>query len=426
MMRSGLVACGAFAAVTMAVLPSQPAWAAEGGSPDPEFSGGTVSTSLDGVRTAYGVAVQSDGKVVTAGYANRDGNYDFGLVRYTANGVLDPTFGSGGVVVTDMSRSKSYDVGRAVALQPDGKIIVAGQSTAGLGMALARYNTNGDLDASFGSEGKVITKIAGIAYALAVQPDGKVVVTGSVDRRTGNGIALARFQPDGTLDARFATNGVALTTIRSTGSDDVGEALALQSDGTIVVAGHSTNTNGSAFTILRYQSDGTLDPSFGAKGRVVTTVGGADSTSRASAVDVRPDGRIVAAGSSSPQGKHSRFALARYQPDGTLDTSFGDAGTITTQIGDSRSFAYASAIGTDSLDRILVIGSAGLLRTGDFALARYNADGTLDPSFGTRGVVATDFDGGDDRAFGLAFQPDGRALAAGYSASGLALARYVP
>jgi uncharacterized delta-60 repeat protein len=413
--------------VVLAVPLAQPARATASGGLDPDFGGGgTVSTSLGGMQAAYGLAVQNDGRIVAAGYANLNGNYDFALARYTSRGTLDPTFGASGVVLTDIGGSGSYDVGRGMALQPDGKIVVAGQSSAGPGMALTRYDQDGRLDSGFGIGGKVITTIPGIAYAVALQPDGKIIVTGSADSRSGNDIAVARFRSDGALDAGFGAAGVTLTDVSTASSDNAGAALALQPDGAIVVAGHSQNSNGTVFTVLRYRSDGMLDPAFGTAGAAVTSVGGTSHTSAATTVEVAPDGTIVAAGSTQAPDGSSEFALARYGPNGDLDTSFGDAGTTTTQVGGSGSYAHAAALAFDHSGRLVVTGSAGRLRDASFALVRYDASGNVDVSFGDHGIVMTKCGGADDRAFDLAVQADGKEVVAGYSGVNFALARYLP
>ena len=192
-----------------------------------------------------------------------------------------------------------------MALQPDGKLVVAGDSDANF--ALARYNSNGSLDASFGSGGKVITSFGGTDQASAVilQPDGKIVVAGQTDTGVSIDFALARYMPDGSLDGAFGSGGRVTTNFTGT-SDDLGAAVALQSDGKIVVGGTSDDN----FALARYTPAGVLDATFGTAGTVTTNLGGEDLLH---ALALQPDGAIVAVGESA-----DRFALARYQAFGQL------------------------------------------------------------------------------------------------------------
>lgn len=443
MRRKGFVG-GVFALVMLSVQvasvsaaqPAQaagPVKAARAGGLDPRFGDhGTVSVGSGDPRTAYGVAVQPDGRIITAGYANRNGDNDIMLTRFTSTGSLDRRFGTGGTVLTDVSGSGSYDIGRALALQPDGKIVIAGQSSTGPGMALARYDRNGHPDPGFGTAGLVATRIPGIAYAVTVQPDGRIVVTGSADTGTGTGndVAVARFRPDGTPDTTFSTDGLALTDISAgagaRAGDDTGRGIALQPDGALVVAGSSNPGDGNRFALLRYRPDGTPDTSFGTDGVTLTDVGGTGHTSAAAALVVRPDATIVAAGSSQAPGGTSSFALAGYRPDGHLDTSFGTGGTTLTQVGGAGDHAGAADLALSPTGRLVAAGSTGQPRHGDFALTRYTADGAPDPTFGDHGSIVTDFGGTDDRAFGVALQRDGKVVAAGYAGFTIAVARYLP
>jgi len=214
-----------------------------------------VTTDFGGSDYGFSVALQPDGKIVVAGYAGGD----FALARYNSDGALDTSFGSGGKVTTDFGGSYHPD-GFSVALQPDGKIVVAGY--AGGDFALARYNSDGALDTSFGSGGKVTTDFGGsdAGYSVALQPDGKIVVAGYA----GLDFALARYNSDGALDTSFGTGGKVTTDF--SGGRDVGYSVALQPDGKIVVAGYA----GVDFALARYNSDGALDTSFGSGGKVTT------------------------------------------------------------------------------------------------------------------------------------------------------------
>ena len=226
----------------------------------------------------------------------------------TGPGDLDTTFGTGGKVTTDFGGSP---VGFSVAIQSDGKIVVAGYSNVGgtFGFALARYNTNGSLDATFGTGGKVTTNYGGDdrGYSLAIQSDGKIVVAGYSNAGGTFDFALARYNTNGSLDTSFSAGGKVTTDFG--GSDDLGRSVALQGDGKIVVAGDSNVGSTFDFALARYNTNGSLDTSFGAGGKVTTDFGGSGDGGRS--VALQGDGKIVVAGNAAVGGT-ADFALARY------------------------------------------------------------------------------------------------------------------
>jgi uncharacterized delta-60 repeat protein len=341
-------------------------------------------------------------------------------------GSLDPSFGPAGFVTTAIG---SVSGAQAVAVQRDGKIVAAGDgasvtATYG-GFALARYRPNGFLDRGFGIAGTATTAISSVdssAYALALQPDGKIVAAGyAVFAADDNVFALARYNPDGSLDPSFGTGGVATTAI---GLWSRGYALALQPDGKIVVAGHAaTGYARGGFALARYHPDGSLDPSFGEGGTVITKFRATDY-GEVRALALQPDGKIVVAGTvfSARSDGGIGAALARYNQDGSLDPSFGTGGQIWTDFEARTRYAYALALQRDG--KIVV---AGLDERFSFVLARLQPDGSLDPSFGEFGTVMT---GPSAQLFALALQPDGKILAAGYVEEDrpprMVLARYRP
>jgi uncharacterized delta-60 repeat protein len=370
------------------------------GSLDPTFGGsGQLTLTLGGDQVATALALTADAKIVVAGYAksSTESNYNFFLARFKADGNLDGAFNFG-LAITDFGLGD--DLARAVAIQPDGKTVAAGQTWNGrdFDFALARYNVNGTLDSSFGTGGKVSTSICSRclggsddqAYALALRPDSKIVVAGSSVAGTAgarNDFALVRYNANGTLDTSFGGGDGIVTTDFISGGDHAA-ALVMQPDGKIVVAGRSTTvlqgigpSNAPRpellFALARYHSDGALDASFGRYifsfpgnvGRVTTAIG---KSASALALALQPDGKIVAAGYSFPfpvATLDSDFAVARYNPDGTRDPTFGQGAGITTDFNRRDDFAYAVAIDTDN--KIVVAGSAFNGRNHDFALARY-------------------------------------------------------
>ncbi len=415
------------------------------GALDPSFgSGGIVVTDFNSIDdAAFAVAAQPDGKILAAGYVfSSASNYDFALVRYLPDGSLDPSFGTNGKVATDFHGST--DVARAVALQPDGRIVVAGYALRldgpAFDFALARYNADGSLDASFGVGGKVATDFAGAggseqAHALALQPDGKIVAAGWTSSAGVSGFALARYNADGSLDTGFGAAGKVTT--RFSGGFDRATAVLLQADGKIVATGTVSNsftTTGEDFALARYNADGSLDATFGTDGRVVTdfSAGGGifANNDGATSAALQSDGKIIVAGASTHELTFLDFAMARYNPDGSLDASFANGGRAELSFFNNADVDFISGVALQPDGKIVVAGVT-TTATRDFALARYDADGRLDLTFGVNGKVVTDVDNAHNNAFAVALQPDGRIVIAGQvqpldrSSSNFALARYL-
>jgi uncharacterized delta-60 repeat protein len=369
--------------------------AAAPGDLDPSFgSAGTVQTAIGSAAMANAIAIQSGGRILLAGTSYPGG---LALARYMPDGALDSSFGTQGVVTGPEGAAS------AVAVQPDGRIVVAGRLTEpDSDFAVLRYKADGRIDTSFGVSG-VATGPRGDARAVAIQPDGQILVAGSgpdpqrPDRAT---IFVARFASDGSPDPGFGSNGVARMLI---GQSAGASALALQPDGRIVTAGyslHDTTPPYLAMALTRYLPNGTLDQAFGTDGVVTAPI--AAGFRGASSMALRPDGRIVVAGNTD-----NDFALARFEPDGSLDTTFGEFGATTTQVGPS---ADARAIAVGAEGTTVVAGSSD----GVFVLTRYDREGELDTAFGNSGIVTNkvEFRGG---ANSVAIQADGRIVAGGWA-----------
>jgi uncharacterized delta-60 repeat protein len=337
-------------------------------------------------------------------------------------GELDVAFGDGGKLTADNGRNEAA---YAIVLQPDGKIVVAGTMESkkkGFDFAIARLYGNGSFDEAFGDEGSTSVDFFGSndsAYAVAIQSDGKIVAAGEAYNTAtrDSDFAIARFNTDGSLDPSFgkvATDFFGLA--------DCIFAMAMQSDGKIVAAGmtNSTASGGFDFALARYNPNGSLDSSFGSGGKVTTDFfNGSDICY---AIAIQPDQKIVAAGYMS-----DNFALARYNSDGSLDTTFGTEGETNIDFWGAQDYAFAIALQPDG--KILAAGYAESFFSGiDFALARLNYDGLLDDSFGSLGRITTDFFGDNDAVLGLAIQPDDKILAAGFATASagkdFALVRY--
>lgn len=379
------------------------------GDLDPTFgSGGRVRTDFGASEVGWAVAVQRDRKVVVAGHRWDPGPHDFILARYTANGELDRSFDTDGKVTTDFGGS---DGASDVEVQGDGKIVAAGRGSQDF--ALARYRTDGSLDATFGVGGKVLTTFQpgsnDVASAILLQPDGKIVAGGS----SASEFALARYLADGALDPSFGSGGRVITPISS--ANDHLFDLAVQPDGKLVAAGWSFRGGDPHIALARYDQDGSLDPSFDGDGIVV-----ASFRSAAAHLLVQRDGKLLVAGLGE---------LARFTADGSLDRSFGGDGRAHS--GDVG--AFAAAIQPDG--KILVIGTVapGRVPTGDFGVARLTADGRLDTTYGRHGSVVTAFSvGSDDQALDGVLLPDGKLVVSGMTSRtretgpwDFAVARYV-
>ena len=384
-----------------------------------------------GSDRANGVARQADGKIVVVGGS------DFSVVRYNTDGSLDPSFSGDGKVTTTVGADRS--TATAVRVQGDGRIVIAGYTELGFpvpnSVAVVRYNVDGSLDSSFGTGGKVTYGFDGVAFrgnALVIQSDNKVVVAGSVTSFGGKvDFALFRFNSDGSVDTSFGTGGpggfpgVARTAVGS--ATDVANAVTILND-KIIAAGSTINADGNAdFAVLRYDSTGALDSSFDLDGIVTTPAQFGTSEDVATAIAIQfgnntifqPD-KIVVVGSSSGVTNND-FALVRYNLDGSLDTTFDMDGKVTTPIGASSDIAKAVIIQDGGLGnplKIMVAGSsdAALFKT-NFALARYNADGSIDTTFDQDGILTTVVDSNINPVAGMIAQADGKLVVAGSSIS---------
>jgi uncharacterized delta-60 repeat protein len=338
------------------------------GSLDTSFgTGGVVLTDFGSRDQAVALVLQPDGKFVAAGFSGSD----FALASYNPDGSLDTTFGSGGKVTTNLG--STIDQAWALVLQADGKLVAAGTTGDGStdSFGLARYNANGTLDTSFGSGGIVTTRFGSSqqrATALVLQPDGKLVAAGGVNFGGGNfDFALARYNPDGSLDATFGGTGKVMVDFGNSG-DDGAQALALQPDGKILAAGtvNWTSAPSAQFGLIRLNPDGSLDGTFGSGGKVLTGVGGAAGFN---SLLLQADGKIIAGGSRCLTRIDCDFALARYNSDGSLDATFGNGGIVITVWGGGEDYPNGLAMQSDG--KIVAAGVVNADTNSDIALVRY-------------------------------------------------------
>jgi uncharacterized delta-60 repeat protein len=396
-------------------------WASAGlGAPgdlDPTFGTGGISITFGPQDIANALIQQPDEKLVVAGISSGDGVFHLLLVRYLSDGRVDGSFGLGGKVTTTVGTRSGAN---AVLQQPDGKLVVAGFSTASTeapnDVLMVRYLPDGRLDATFGGAGAVTTDFGGNdgASALIQQPDGKLVVAGtsSLGPHGGNTL-LARYHPDGSLDDAFGVGGKVL--INLGGASNGASALLLQPDGKLVVTGFAgaSRATPSSLVIARFQRNGSLDPTFGQGGQVTFA-----SPSAGHALILQPDGKFVVAGSGNGP------LLARYLPDGRLDPTFGAGGIVMPAV---EVPAFFRTLIRQPDGKLVVGGSHAGERNSDILLARYLPNGRLDPAFGAGGAVITDV-GGEELPTALLQQPDGTLVVVGWfsidGTTAIGLARY--
>jgi uncharacterized delta-60 repeat protein len=382
------------------------------GELDSSFGGdGRVLVDFGGVDNGRSVALQPDGKIVMAGYSNAAGTNDFAVARLGPGGLLDGTFGSAGGRQL-VGFGGNVDFGWALALQPDGKVVVAGSSNTGgdNNFALTRLGSNGLPDGSFGNAGLAGVDLGGndVSRAVALQADGKVYAVGhSSAGANPYNFAIARFGANGVLDQSFnGPSGWTLVDFQ-TSTDFTGSA-ALQQDGKLLVAGYNAPGGaGNNFEIARLNSDSLLDTSFAGDGTAAVDFGGIEGNG---ALALQRDGKVIVAGSSNAGGDED-FAITRLDSNGSLDTSFAGDGKAVVDFG-AADVGQAAVMQPDG--KILVAGYTVKGGNYAFAVARLQPNGLADTTFAKEGKAVVDF-GGEDIAWGLALQPDGKIVLAGHT-----------
>lgn len=372
------------------------------------------------------LVVLPDGKILQCFTYKNGTSFDFGLVRYTSAGALDPTFDGDGILLIDFG---GEDHATSLIVQPsDQKIIVAGYSTSGATtvFAIARLSASGVLDASFSGDGKQTTTIGttAVAYSVALQPDGKIIQAGYTLSGSAIDFAVVRYDnTTGNLDNTFDTDGIVTTDI-SSGRDDVAYNAVVQGDGKIILAGYHNDGTRKVFAFVRYNStDGSLDNTFSGDGKQTVAIGSSTADAEAYSVTLQPDGKIIAGGYFN-NGTNNDFALVRLSDTGTPDNTFDTDGIATTDLGGFNDAIYSVGVQADG--KILVGGTSFNGLNNDFALARYISSGTLDvsgasPFNGGVGSKIIDF-GGDDFGYSIASQ-NTNIIIGGVSGTSVALAR---
>lgn len=391
------------------------------GSLDESFGiGGIVTAPLTAHgENGYTAAIQPDGKILVAGFQDASGNQNFAVARYNTNGSLDNSFGTGGLSLFDAGTDS--DAAWTMALQDDGKIILGGsvynQFTTFDDYALVRLNSDGTPDNTFGTGGLVTTDIDGNwdnAYAMVLQTDGKILLAGEGYTLSNRKVCVVRYNTNGSLDVSFGTAGIAVNPIGC--GEERTRAIALQADGKIIAAGYFNEGIDDQTFVTRFNTDGSADNTFGNNG--IATLDIAANDDRFWALYVFPDGKILAGGTTDPSDD-ADYLLVKYLSDGTLDNSFGSNGIALNNFSVND---FVSDIIVDADGKILTAGGGF-----SFELVRFLDTGYPDLDFGTDGIVNTSI-GNFCFAYSVCLQVDGRIIVSGHSNNGndydLAVARY--
>jgi len=389
------------------------------GGLDPAFSGDGLVNAPIGASSdqARGIAIQSDGRYVVGGWSNMAGNFDFSIARFNSDGSIDASFSGDGIQVTSIAAGSLADRAYGLAIQADGKVILAG-STANGGnddFAIVRYDTNGNLDATFSGDGIQTTSLSttnDVAMAVAIQADGKILAAGN----SGMNFAIARYDVSGTLDVAFDGDGILTSSYGN--STSVANAMALQEDGKIIVAGYGWSGVSWDFGVARLTSSGLPDVTFNADGKTLFHLNSTSTIPEEfNAVAIQSDGKILLAGRTvgAVSGDSYDAVVMRLDSGGNLDATFGGGdGVVTLNLSNWDEF---TSVEVQADGKILAAGSDGI-GFGEALIARFNTDGTLDTSFNGDGVLSTTFASGTSAIYDLAMAPSGQVVVAGDSYTG--------
>ena len=360
------------------------------GTIDSTYGKNGFSANVEMINPA--AALQSDGKIVVVG-ATTSGNSDFIAARFDTSGKFDLSFGDKGVRVTDAG--SETDVLSSVAIQTNGKIVAGGQTSRGgiNQFAMIRYDKDGTIDSSYGSQGLVITNFGGACNinSIALQTDNKVVAAGTFNNGSTTDFAIARYLKNGALDTTFNENGEVTSNF---GNSDNAISVAIDTTGKIIVGGYYTDpSDNSHFEIARYTANGSLDPSFNGSGVTGTTFG--SNREYLSAIALQSNGEIIAGGNVfGAQSSYSELAFARFNVDGSIDNSFGTSGQTLDPMG-SNDYDYLYFLTIAPNGQIFSGGYTLSNNLGSFSLVILNPSGSLDSSFAADGNLLFYYPGND-------------------------------
>ncbi|NML55887.1 T9SS type A sorting domain-containing protein [Chryseobacterium cheonjiense] len=403
------------------------------GTLDSSFgTGGKTTSNYFTSQKIYDTATQIDGKIVAVGACSTGSNNNkFYAIRFNSNGGIDTSFGSNGFFSLDMSGLGYNNFARTVELQPDGKIIIGGavaQNNIGdnYHFGVLRLNANGTVDTTFGNQGKSIFSMGSYSSVsneirdIALQPDGKIVVAGIYYNYPSTDFAVARLNIDGSLDSDFSNDGKVLIGFTYTSNNnDEAHKIKILNDSRILIGG-TTNYDDGAWCIL--QPDGSLDSTFGTGGKKTFTT---DSNFYFGTCYFLPDNSILIGGQYS--GNNGDAALYKVSLNGTLDTTFGNNGKVIVDLDSSSSDYEIADLDIDSTGKIYAVGRTDTGGISYFYLLNFNANGTLNTNFSYDGKVLVNFGTSYNYGNSVSIQPDGKVLLAGYhnSPDTASLARFI-
>jgi len=378
------------------------------------------------------VAIQPDGKIVVMGVSYNGKKHHILVMRFNSDGTRDNTFGVGGVFIYG-EKSKGNNYGSGVALQPDGKIVVVGDSyyDKSREVLVLRCNSDGSLDNTFGKGGVVTYNRSqtkenkDLSFGVMLQSDARIVVVGSTHNGKNYEPMILRYNSDGSLDSSFGKGGV-VTYKGLSDANGWGRAVAIQPDGRIVMVGVSYTTKKCDVVTVRYNADGSLDKGFGEGGVALSTCppGGRDW---GRSIAIQRDGKIIVAGNTRLR-ENTNILLLRYNANGKPDTSFGMGGVASYQSMVKKG-NWGQAVALLTGGKILIVGNSLSGPKKEAYIARCNSDGTMDRSFGKEGfVLANGPPDSNNWGFAITTQPDGKIIVVGYAQSGknrdMLVARY--
>ena len=384
---------------------------------DSLFSDDGISlTNLGNFEGAWSVFSTNENKIIVSGWSklSTESPEDILLMRFNNDGSIDSTFKSGNIIsVEEFTWESSY----ASIEQKDGKILIAGRFYNGLNwdFMLARFYADGRLDSSFAQNGFAIIDISSDdrAFSIDLQNDDKIIIAGFVNINNWD-FAVLRFNSNGLLDNTFGNNGIVINDFD--GDIDVAFSIKTQSDSKIIACGWTFSNASWNFAMIRYNSDGSLDQNFGNKGIVITDVDNVYNTSHS--IAIQEDGKYVVTGYRYFRERlDTDILLVRYNSDGSIDQSFGVNGFVTKDINRNEDFAWDVIIQSD--ERILVTGYTKSDSSKNVVTLRFNNNGQIDSTFGDSGVIITSIFGFDEEGRHLALQNDGKILVTGYSFNGV-------
>ncbi|MGQ9799126.1 MAG: T9SS type A sorting domain-containing protein, partial [Ignavibacterium sp.] len=365
---------------------------------------------------SWSVSIQSDNKIIIAGWAYiYEGSPSNVLIaRFLENGEPDTAFNSTGLFTIGNS---TWEDAFASTIQSDGKILVAGRYYNGRSwdFLLIRFNEDGSLDSTFAQRGYTTKDYFGKddrAFSIDVQSDGKILICGFAENLNWD-FAISRFNPDGSIDSTFGERG---STVLNIGSyNDVAFSIKAQQDGKIIVCGWTYIFGSWDFALVRLNPDGSLDNTFGSNGIVTTDYNHLYNTSHS--VAIQSNGKYVAAGyTEKPGSTDTDILIIRYNTDGSIDHSFGNNGLVLIDYNNADDFAWVVKV--DQYDKIVVGGNVTINGSKILEVARLNSNGSPDISFAENGIFITQIWGSNEECRDLLIQPDGKILLTGHATDG--------